>query len=172
MVVFAYNLHRIKFMKNKFKMYVFIALILLSIKSQAAWLDDLMMPELSSSQKEWHTFTRSSIREKDPIFPLQVLNDGYKMIETYAHPQLKGVTFVRWGWQITVRNRSNYPVSVSVHYFLKDVDNFTVASGMTLQNWLIRPGNTVTIQDTDSIQYKELKRVTESSWSLDFHYKN
>jgi len=141
----------------------------------AGWLTDLLPSSLTDAQKEWHMSERG-VGTSDPLYPLKVISDGYKMIEIYREPERKrgsGPTWpaydaVNWGWKLTVKNVSANKLNVTVNYTLMDADGFKVAYATPNSEW-VTPGNTVTIQSTASMPYDQLKRVTQSSWSLSYY---
>ena len=65
---------------------------------------------------------------KNPSFPLEVVNDGYKMIRIYE--DLMEHELVEWAWLVTLRNRTASEVTFSLEYRLQDADSFLLASSM------------------------------------------
>ena len=86
----------------------------------AAWFLYQRQPALTEKQKQWILFHRN-VDTKDPDYPLEVLEDGYKMIRvgkrearTIKGTEIPASVYVEWGWKLTVRNRSSKSVRVSV----------------------------------------------------------
>jgi len=96
---------------------------------------------------------------KNPGFPLEVVNDGYKMIRIYE--DLMEHELVEWAWLVTLRNRTPSEITFSLEYRLQDADSFLLASSVE-QSRKIGPGETLTLEKKDSMPYKSAKRVTVS----------
>lgn len=96
---------------------------------------------------------------KNPNFPLEVVNDGYKMIRVYE--DLMEHELVEWAWLVTLRNRTASDISFSLEYKLQDADSFLLASSVE-QSKRIGPGETLTLEKKDSMPYKNAKRITAS----------
>lgn len=95
----------------------------------------------------------------NPNFPLEVVNDGYKMNRVYE--DLMEHELVEWAWLVTLRNRTAREITFSVEYKLQDDDSFLLASSME-QSRKIAPGETLTLEKKDSMPYKNARRVTSS----------
>jgi hypothetical protein len=96
---------------------------------------------------------------KNPDFPLEVINDGYKMVRVYQ--DLMEHELVEWAWLVTLRNRTAREVTFSLEYKLQDDDSFLLASSRE-QSKSIAPGETVTLENKDSMAYESAKRITAS----------
>ena len=96
---------------------------------------------------------------KNPNFPLEIVNDGYKMIRIYE--DLMEHELVEWAWLVTLRNRTANEITFSLEYKLQDTDSFLLASSVE-QSKKIGPGETLTLEKKDSMPYKKAKRVTAS----------
>ena len=96
---------------------------------------------------------------KNPNFPLEVVNDGYKMIRIYE--DLMEHELVEWAWLVTLRNRTAGEITFSLEYRLQDANSFLLASSVE-QSKKIGPGETLTLEKKDSMPYDSAKRVTVS----------
>jgi hypothetical protein len=96
---------------------------------------------------------------KNPNFPLEVVNDGYKMLHVYQ--DLMENELVEWAWLVTLRNRTARDVTFSLEYKLQDDDSFLLASSRE-QFKKIAPGETLTLERKDSMPYASAKQVTVS----------
>ncbi len=96
---------------------------------------------------------------KNPNFPLEVVNDGYKMIRVYE--DLMEHELVEWAWLVTLRNRTAREITFSLAYKLQDADSFLLTSSVE-QSKKIGPGETLTLEKKNSMPYKSAKRVTAS----------
>ena len=79
---------------------------------------------------------------KNSAFPLEVINDGYKMVRVYQ--DLMEHQLVEWAWLVTLRNRTAREVTFSLEYKLQDDDSFLLASSRE-QSKSIAPRETVTL---------------------------
>jgi hypothetical protein len=104
---------------------------------------------------------------KDPLFPLEVVNDGFKMIRVYQ--DLPGSYLVEWTWRALVKNKSPRMVELIFEYKLQDQDALLVASSKELLK-KIAVDETVLIEKTDYLPYEKAKRVMNSNWYI--HLKN
>lgn len=127
-------------------------------------------PSLANVQMQWKTYNRN-IDADDPNFPLEIREDGYKMIRAYVTPaaKIKGTELprakeVEWGGRLTVCNKSGKVLGVEVEYILQDKDGFQVASDT--ESEYIGPNKTVTIQSTSTMNYDNAERVTSSTWKI------
>jgi hypothetical protein len=102
---------------------------------------------------------------KNPNFPLEVVNDGYKMIRVYQ--DLMEHDLVEWAWLVTLRNKTARETVFSVEYKLQDDDAFLLASSRE-QGRKIAPGETLTLEKRDSMPYANAKRVTASKLDIQF----
>jgi hypothetical protein len=96
-------------------------------------------------------------------FPVEVINDGYKMVRVYQ--TLMDNYSVEWVWRVTLKNKTMQEVAFSFEYKLQDKDSFSVVSSKELLR-KIAPGETVTIEKTDSLPYETAKRVTASTFYI------
>jgi hypothetical protein len=101
----------------------------------------------------------------NPNFPLEVVNDGYKMVRVYQ--DLMEHELVEWAWLVTLRNRTAREVVFSLEYKLQDDDAFLLASSRE-QGRKIAPGETLTLEKKDSMPYANAKRVTASKLDIQF----
>jgi hypothetical protein len=108
-----------------------------------------------------------NVDTKDPLFPVEVLNDGFKMISVYR--DFPGSYMVEWTWRVTLKNKSSRAVVISVEYKLQDQDALLVASSKELSK-KIDAGETVIIEKTDHLPYETAKRVMNSNWYI--HLQN
>ena len=97
-------------------------------------------------------------------FPLEVVNDGYKMVRVYE--DLMGNELVEWEWLVTVRNRTPRGLIFSLDYKLQDHDTFLLASSRE-QGRRIGPGETLTVQKRDAMPYGDAKRVSSSKVDIE-----
>jgi hypothetical protein len=102
---------------------------------------------------------------KNPNFPLEVINDGYKMVRVYQ--DLMEHELVEWAWLVTLRNRTAREIVFSLEYKLQDDDAFLLASSME-QSKKIAPGETLTLEKKDSMPYASAERVTASKIDIQF----
>jgi hypothetical protein len=102
---------------------------------------------------------------KNPNFPLEVINDGYKMVRIYQ--DLMENDLVEWAWLVTLRNRTEREITFSLEYKLQDDDTFLLASARE-QSRKIGPGETLTLENKDSMPYASAKRVTASKIDIKF----
>lgn len=129
-------------------------------------------PKLTASQMEWKTFKRN-VDTDDPNYPVEVMEDGYKMIRAFSDEAKKvqgpgnyAGNKVEWGWKISFRNKSQVTVLVNVVYKLKDKDGFDVVIDKCSD--YVKEGKTATIQNTSYIDYENAERVKSSIWSLTY----
>src|SRR3990172_4242843 len=87
-------------------------------------------PKLTKEQTEWTLYHRNADTD-EPNYPLEVTEDGYKMIRVFRQETKKDGTLgiptkyiVEWGWKFTVKNKSHARLLVSVSYTLRDKDDF------------------------------------------------
>jgi hypothetical protein len=104
-----------------------------------------------------------NVDTKDPLFPLEVLNDGFKMISVYR--DFPGSYMVEWTWRVILKNRSSGTVVINVEYKLQDKDALLVSSSKELSK-KIAAGETVIIEKTDHLTYETAQRVKKSNWYL------
>lgn len=107
-----------------------------------------------------------NVDTKDPFFPLEVLNDGFKMIRVYQN--FPGDYLVEWSWRVLLKNKSARTVEITFEYKLQDQDAFLVASGKEFYK-KIAAGETVIIEKTDHLPYETVKRVMNSNWYIHLH---
>lgn len=142
-----------------------IAVSALSSPLQAGVWDDF---------KEWYLLGNISggghyvgykrnVDSKDRNFPLAVISDGYKMLRVYE--DLPGVYLVEWAWQMTITNRSIEEVKFTLEYLLRDADLFLVASSHG-PACTIAPGQTITVEQTDTLPYEKVRPVDNSNWHI------
>jgi len=131
-------------------------------------------PSLSSAQMQWKMYNRN-VDTDDPNYPLEVIEDGYKMIRAYRTKAMtiKGTKIpatneVEWGWKFTVKNKSKKDFNVTVEYILKDKDLFKVASD-TKYSQYVKTGKIVTIQSTSTMSYERAKRVVGNGWEISYY---
>jgi hypothetical protein len=108
-----------------------------------------------------------NVDTKDPLFPLEVLNDGFKMIRVYQ--DFPGTYLVEWTWRVLLKNKSSRPVEITFEYKLQDQDAFLVASSKEFFK-KIAAGETVIIEKTDRLPYETAQRVMNSNWYI--HLQN
>ena len=132
---------------------------------QAGLWDDakewMLLHRLSGSG-QYRAYERN-VDTKDPLFPLIVLNDGYKMVRVYE--DLPGVYMVEWAWRVTLKNRMPRVVKFSLEYKLQDADNFLVAASQAPAG-TIAPGQTLTIEQTAILPYEKARPVETSNWYI------
>ena len=76
---------------------------------------------------------------KNPNFPLEVINDGYKMVRVYQ--DLMEHDLVEWAWLVTLRNRTAREIVFSLEYKLQDDDAFLLASSREQGRKIASGGN-------------------------------
>jgi hypothetical protein len=108
-----------------------------------------------------------NVDTKDPFFPIDVLNDGFKMIRVYQN--FPGNYMVEWTWRVLLKNNSSRTVEITFEYKLQDQDAFLVASSKEFFK-KIAIGETVMIEKTDHLPYETAKRVMNSNWYI--HLQN
>jgi hypothetical protein len=129
-------------------------------------------PRLSNKYLEWKTFNRN-VDSDDPNYPLEVLEDGYKMIRAYRVEarKIKNIDFparneVEWGWKYTVKNKSSKKLRVTVTYILKDKDLFEITSDS--ESEYVDPNETITIRSTSNMNYDNINRISYSGWKISY----
>ncbi len=140
----------------------FIALSTLTVRPlHAGMWDDMKERYILNALPGKGQFVPSPSRAdmKNPNFPLEVVNDGYKMLHVYQ--DLMENELVEWAWLVTLRNRTARDVTFSLEYKLQDDDSFLLASSRE-QFKKIAPGETLTLERKDSMPYASAKRVTVS----------
>ncbi|HUH66028.1 MAG TPA: hypothetical protein VLZ07_06310 [Syntrophales bacterium] len=100
----------------------------------------------------------------NPNFPIEVVNDGYKMVRVYE--DLMGNELVEWEWLATLRNKTPKELNFSLQYKLQDHDSFLLASSRE-QGRRIGPGETLTVQKKDALPYKDAERVSSSKLDIE-----
>jgi hypothetical protein len=108
-----------------------------------------------------------NVDTKDLPFPVEVCNDGFKMIRVYQ--DFPGNYRVEWAWRVLLKNKSSRMVEITLEYKLQDQDGFLVVSSKEFYR-KIAVGETVLIEKTDYLRYDEAKRVMNSSWHI--HFQN
>jgi hypothetical protein len=108
-----------------------------------------------------------NVDTKDPLFPLEVLNDGFKMIRVYQ--DFPGNYQVEWIWRVVLKNKSSRTVEITFEYKLQDQDAFLVASSKEYFK-KIAVDETVILEKTDHLPYETAKRVMKSNWYI--HLQN
>ena len=108
-----------------------------------------------------------NVDTKDPLFPLEVLNDGFKMIRVYQ--DFPGSYMVEWSWRVLLKNKSSRMVEITFEYKLQDQDAFLLASSKEFFK-KIAVGETVSIEKTDLLPFEAAKRATNSNWYI--HIQN
>lgn len=108
-----------------------------------------------------------NVDTKDPLFPLEVLNDGFKMIRVYEY--FPGIYQVEWTWRVLLKNKSSRTVEITFEYKLQDQDAFLVASSKEYFK-KIAVGETVIIEKTDHLPYETAKRAMNGNWYI--HLQN
>ena len=96
---------------------------------------------------------------KNPDIPLEVVNDGYKMVRVYQ--DLMENELVEWAWLVTLQNKTAREITFSLEYKLQDDESFLLASSRE-QGRKIAPGETLTLEKKASRPYRSAKRVTVS----------
>jgi hypothetical protein len=140
----------------------FIALSTLTVRPLYAGMwDDIKERYLLNALTGKGQFVPSSRNAdmKNPNFPLEVVNDGYKMVRVYE--DLMENELVEWAWLVTLQNRTAREITFSLEYKLQDDDSFLLASSRE-QSKKIAPGETLTLEKKDSMLYRSAKRVTTS----------
>lgn len=100
---------------------------------------------------------------KDADFPLEVISDGYKMVQVYQ--DLMDSYIVEWAWRATVKNSTKKDIMFSLEYKLQDEDSFLITSSKE-QFKKIAPGEILSIEKTDSMPYERAKRVKSSKLDI------
>jgi len=156
-----------------------IILSVLSLTSFASVLTSCSDPgpRLTDSQTQLNVFRRG-VDTDDPNYPLEVIEDGYKMIRLYQTlPRKTNTTeipaewMIEWGWLIKVKNKSPRDVRVTVSYILEDKDQFEL-DNRTNENHpkYIKAGDTETIRETSNMGYHNAQRVAQSRWRITYEY--
>ncbi len=108
-----------------------------------------------------------NVDTKDPLFPIEVVSDGFKMIRVYQ--DLRGDYLVEWSWRVLLKNKSSRALGITLEYKLQDEDDFLVAASKeSLPK--IEAGETVALEKTDYLLYDTAKRVVNSNWYV--HLQN
>jgi hypothetical protein len=108
-----------------------------------------------------------NVDTKDPLFPLEVLNDGFKMIRVYQ--DFPGNYLVEWTWRVLLKNKSSRTVEITFEYKLHDQDALLVAASKEYFK-KIAVSETVIIEKTDHLPYETAKRVVNGNWYI--HLQN
>lgn len=129
-------------------------------------------PQLTTKEMEWKIFNRT-VDTNDPNYPLEIIEDGYKMIRAFREEgeKIKDVEIhtndkVEWGWRYTVKNKSNKSLKVGVTYILKDIDYFNITSDY--ESVYINPGEIITIRSTSYMDFQNVTRVFYSGWTVEY----
>src|SRR3990172_1427152 len=129
-------------------------------------------PKLTNEQTEW-TLNHRNVDTDEPNFPLEVTEDGYKMIRAFRQEAKKDSTLwipttytVEWGWKFTFKNKSHNRLLLSVSYTLRDKDDFELDADQGSEYAL--PGRTETIRSTSFMDYDTAKRVSNSIWTISY----
>jgi hypothetical protein len=108
-----------------------------------------------------------NVDTKDPAFPIEAVNDGFKMIRVYE--DFPGSYMVEWTWRVLLKNKSSRAVEITFEYKLQDEDALLVATSKEFFK-KIAAGETVTIEKTDYLPYETARRVMNSNWYI--HLQN
>ena len=108
---------------------------------------------------------KRNVDTKDPLFPIEVLNDGFKIIRIYQ--DFPGIYTVEWTWRAQLKNKSSRAVEMTFEYKLLDKDAFLVASNKEDVRRLAA-GETITLENTDHLPYETAKRITNSNWHIKY----
>lgn len=102
-----------------------------------------------------------NVETKDPLFPIEVVNDGFKMVRVYQN--FPGNYLVEWSWRVLLKNRSSHAVKINFEYKLRDQDSFLLTSSSeSFQK--IAAGQTLAIEKTDFLPYETAERVAIGDW--------
>jgi len=102
-----------------------------------------------------------NVDTKDPLFPIEVVNDGFKMVRVYQN--FPGNYLVEWSWRVLLKNRSSHAVKINFEYKLRDQDSFLLTSSSeSFQK--IAAGQTLAIEKTDFLPYETAERVAIGDW--------
>lgn len=133
-------------------------------------------PKLTRAQKQWKIYHRN-VDTDNPEYPLEVIEDGFKMIRAYKQEgrkykgsEIPAVNLVEWGWKFTVKNKSKKDLYVDVTYKLKDKDGFEVTSsfvGYATGTW-VKAGDIEILKGTSTMNYNGAKRIVGSSWNISY----
>jgi len=107
-----------------------------------------------------------NVDTKDPLFPVEVINDGFKMIRVYE--DFPDYYTVEWTWRVLLKNKSSQAIEITFEYKLQDEDSLLVASSKECFR-KISPGETTIIEKTDHLRYETAKRVMNSNWYIHLH---
>jgi len=160
-----------KLLKERFLLLVFSVLSFIAISSlidhplHAGIWDDVeehVLLKTLTGRGQFIAYQRN-VDKKVPDFPIEVINDGYKMVRVYQ--TLMDNYVVEWAWRVTLKNRTMNEVTFSFDYKLLDKDSFLVVSSRE-QSKKIAPGETLTLEKTDSLPYESAKRVTASTFYI------
>jgi hypothetical protein len=102
-----------------------------------------------------------NVDTQDPLFPIEVVRDGFKMICVYQN--YPGHYLVEWSWRALLKNRSSGAVEITFEYKLTDQDGFLLESSSDSSR-KIAAGQTVAIEKTGTIPYETAERVKNSDW--------
>jgi len=154
---------------------VCIGLLVWTSSSAGFWDWFYDKPKLTDEQKQWTTYQRN-VDTDDPNYPLEVIEDGFKMIKAYRKEkriidgnEIPEQDLVKWGWMFKVYNKSTKIINIKVIYFLKDKDGFDITSD---EKWkTIRAKDTLIIQEKSlyDLNYDEVERINHSAWSISYY---
>jgi hypothetical protein len=122
--------------------------------------EEIMLRQLSG-EGQFVVYQRD-VPSKDPLFPLEVIGDGYKMVRIYKDMDSYRV---EWTWRVTLRNKTAREMVIALDYRLQDGDGFLVTASQESSR-KIAPGESVSLEKTDSLSYEQAKRVMGSSWDI------
>jgi len=147
-------------------------------------------PSLTRSQKKWKIYHRDinsdniecqlevledidfskPVSEIDDLeYPLEVIEDGYKLIVLYKTK--KPIEYsVEWGWKLLLRNLSRRDIDFWLEYKLIDKDDFVLTRYSHRFSKTIKAGETSKLQETSRMGYEEAKRVKGRVWKISGHY--
>ncbi|MCX5845595.1 MAG: hypothetical protein NTW12_04445 [Deltaproteobacteria bacterium] len=160
-----------KLLKERFFLLVFSVLSFIAISSlidhplHAGIWDDVkehVLLKNLTGRGQFIAYQRT-VDKKVPDFPIEVISDGYKMVRVYQ--TLMDSYVVEWAWRVTLKNRTMNEVILSFDYKLLDKDSFLVVSSRE-QSKKIAPGETLTLEKTDTLPYESAKRVTASTFYI------
>jgi len=140
-------------------------------------------PRVPSRYKEWKIF-HSNVDMDDPDYPIEVLEDRYRF--TYGHLNKEnGIKYVDWEWEYKIKNISKKIIyEVKVWYILKDKYDVELDKSLGLNrnpnysmyssNPLyieIKPGDTYTIKQESSMEYRFMRKVEYRTWTISYRFK-
>lgn len=115
----------------------------------------LSEPKLSEKQKEWKLFNEVQVSSDGGY---KIISDGFKLLNIY---KISDLTYVDWGWKVTVVNNSDNIYDVSLTYTLLDDDGFELVESKN--DYLsISPGETRTYQKENRTNFFDFKRVSNN----------